>query len=67
MQPGASRRPRTWTTVWAAAWLRAPSTLWVMQQRNKLADRLKNDRQPQRVRSAAQPRAQFVHLQVHAV
>jgi len=67
MQPGASRRPRSWTTVWAAAWVRAPGTLWVMQQRNKLADRVKNDPEPQPVRSAAQPRAQVVQLQLREV
>jgi hypothetical protein len=67
MQPGASGRPRSWTTVWAAAWMRAPGTLWVMQQRKKLADRVKNDPEPQRVRSATQPRAQVVQLQVREV
>jgi hypothetical protein len=50
--------------VCAASWVRARGTLWVMQQRDDFAERVKGDPQPQCVRPAAEPRAQFVELNV---
>jgi hypothetical protein len=66
-QSGASRRWRLCTSVWAASWVRAPGTLWVMQHHHDLAERVKGDPQPHCACPAPQPRPQFVELNVGEV
>jgi hypothetical protein len=67
MLPGASRPWRSWTNVCAASCVHAPGTLWVMQHRSQLADRINRPPQPQRVHAAPQAGADLVELDMQQV
>jgi hypothetical protein len=53
--------------VWAAAWVRAPGTLWVMQHHHDLGELLEGQPEPHRVGPSAEPTPQFVQLDVREV
>ncbi len=64
MQPGANVWCRACTVACAAAWVRAPGTLWVMQDWDDFGERVNGQPQPEGVCTAPQPRANLVQLHV---